>query len=441
MAVVNFILFYLFSAGSVLLSLPLYNQLPPVASGSSCKLVLVIIMDVSAEIQKLTTLGKDCGLEGKELLEFVCAERERLRNDNERVARDERAHQLELRRHDKEKIELQVKLETAKRSSVSSDSGNGHSRLKARAPKLPAFNEALDDLDAYLQRFERYAVSQEWDTEEWAVNLSALLKGKALEVYSRLSLNDVSNYDTLKDALLKRFHLTEHGFRVNFRTVKPERGETAPQFSVRLDNLLTRWVDMARAKKSYDGLKDLFLREQFLNSCNDDLATFLKERKPPTVQEMARYAEQYSEAHGGFGDHLCLVRKQPAQTAQRPTQQHFRTQSQQPRTYPSRAHAPRFDRAGPHGAAPSHLPSTNYSKPLSRTCYLCHKPGHFARECPHRNARLAKVATAITSALVEVLTEDPEVESSSETFNESDQRGNQGTEATPFLSPETVVPF
>ena len=55
------------------------------------------------------------------------------------------------------------------------------------------------------------------------------------------------------------------------------------------------------------------------------------------------------------------------------------------------------------------------------------------------NSRLAKVATAITSALVEVLTEDPEVESSSETFQESDQLGNQGTEATPFLSPETVA--
>ena len=180
---------------------PCTNQ-SPVASGSSRKLVLVSKMDVSAEIHNLTTLGKDCGLDGKELLEFVCREREKLRKDTERVARDERAYQLELRRNDKEKIELQVKLEIAKRTSVSSESGNNHSRLKARAPKLPAFNEALDDLDAYLQRFERYAVSQQWEKNEWAINLSALLKGKALEVDSRLSLDDVSNYDTLKDALL-----------------------------------------------------------------------------------------------------------------------------------------------------------------------------------------------------------------------------------------------
>lgn len=130
-----------------------------------------------------------------------------------------------------------------------------------------------------------------------------------MEVYSRLSLDDVSNYSTLKDALLKRFHLTEYGFQVKFRTAKPDQGETAPQFAVRLDNILCRWVDMFKSTKSYDGLKDLFIREQFLESCNDELATFLKERKPQNIKEMARLAEQYTEAHGGFNTHLNVANR------------------------------------------------------------------------------------------------------------------------------------
>ena len=51
--------------------------------------------------------------------------------------------------------------------------------------------------DAYLQRFERYAAVQNWPGSTWAINLSALLKGKALEAYSRLSVDAASEYDRL----------------------------------------------------------------------------------------------------------------------------------------------------------------------------------------------------------------------------------------------------
>ena len=65
-----------------------------------------------------------------------------------------------------------------------------HERIVAKTPKLPVFNDTGDDLYAYLQRFERYATCQHWRWESWAINLSALLSGKALDVYSRLSSSD-----------------------------------------------------------------------------------------------------------------------------------------------------------------------------------------------------------------------------------------------------------
>ena len=57
---------------------------------------------------------------------------------------------------------------------------------RAKAPKLPFFVDGKDDLDAYLQRFERFAATAKWEKAGWATNLSALLSGRALEVYSRL---------------------------------------------------------------------------------------------------------------------------------------------------------------------------------------------------------------------------------------------------------------
>ena len=54
--------------------------------------------------------------------------------------------------------------------------------VSSRTPKLPYFEETVDDMDAYLQRLERYATSQSWPKDEWAVHLSALLKDKTLDV-------------------------------------------------------------------------------------------------------------------------------------------------------------------------------------------------------------------------------------------------------------------
>ena len=95
-------------------------------------------------------------------------------------------------------------------------------------------------MDAYLKRFERFATSAEWPKKEWATNLSALLQGKALDVYSRLFSTEALDYDKLCEALLKHYQLTEEGFRQKFRTSKQESGETAGQFAVRLSNYLSR---------------------------------------------------------------------------------------------------------------------------------------------------------------------------------------------------------
>ena len=42
--------------------------------------------------------------------------------------------------------------------------------------------------------------------------MSALLTGKALDVYTRLSQEDATNYDKLKLALLRRYNFNEHGY-------------------------------------------------------------------------------------------------------------------------------------------------------------------------------------------------------------------------------------
>ena len=122
-------------------------------------------------------------------------------------------------------------------------------RSFGKVPKMPYFDEERDFIDSYLGRFERFAESQKWRREDWAMYLSALLKGRALDVYSMMPTEYANDYDQLKDALLKRYQLSADGFKRRFRSAKPEAGETPMQFLTRLDNYLLRWIELAKADR------------------------------------------------------------------------------------------------------------------------------------------------------------------------------------------------
>ena len=162
------------------------------------------------DLNRLVKLGKELSLEGEDLRTFVSEGQERVtieRKEKQAEEREARAQLLEIKREERETAELQLKLQVQKSQEMSGQKTGS----KSFSPKLPHFDDEKDELDAYLQRFERYATAQSWSKSNWAVNLSALLRGKALAVYSRLSIDESSEYSSLKDALLKRYNLTEEG--------------------------------------------------------------------------------------------------------------------------------------------------------------------------------------------------------------------------------------
>ena len=99
-----------------------------------------------------------------------------------------------------------LELEAQSRGARNENQRSGGVRISS--PKIPAFVDGKDSLDSYLLRFERCATIAEWERDNWATQLSPLLSGRALEVYSGLSNEDARNYDKLKVALLKRYDFT-----------------------------------------------------------------------------------------------------------------------------------------------------------------------------------------------------------------------------------------
>ena len=78
-------------------------------------------------------------------------------------------------------------------------------------------------MDSFLLRFERYAEAQHWDKSDWALSLCALLRGKALDVFALMSKTEALDYNVLKTALLRRYELTDDGFKKKFLSCRPEQ--------------------------------------------------------------------------------------------------------------------------------------------------------------------------------------------------------------------------
>ena len=134
---------------------------------------------------------------------------------------DEKKHVLEMERLTKGRIR-----------PINSKDQNSYS--VANTPKIPAFDENLDEMDSYLFRSERYATAQRWKRDQWATILSTLLKGKALDVHALMPVEQALDYDMLKAGLLKRYKLTEEGFKRRYKKCGPDSGETFQQFTSRL---------------------------------------------------------------------------------------------------------------------------------------------------------------------------------------------------------------
>ena len=259
-------------------------------------------------------------------------------------------------------------------------------------------------MDSYLLRFERYATAQKWEPDTWATGLSALLQGKALDVYELMPKEDALNYDKLKVALLKRYELTEEGFKRKYKKWGPENGEAFQQFTTRMKSYFTRWIDMASIEKSYEGLQDLILREQLTFICNRDLELFLREREPKSLEQASKLADQYKEAR--YVDIVSLTYKNNERSRSR--------SNSEPR---SRSRSP--IRRGPNQG--------NQGYPRVR-CFNCGGP-HVRRFCPQLKQGIMKAGAAdyrrsrSPTRKVTFQTQEPEVPK-----EETAKDGNQNTE-------------
>ena len=398
------------------------------------------------EIEKLTALGKDLGLQGQELFDFIKAERAEIKaqRDEERAARaiereaekEKREHEQRMRKQEldferekqqyeiqraneerdfkreqaakeeahkeleykrsldefkrKEKqaddalsreettLDKQIAIEEAKvrQAELNKNSKANVTKVgtRSKVPRLPSFDESKDNIDAYLMRFERYAIVQGWPKEHWAVDLSALLTGKGLEVYYSLNETQASDYNYLKKAILNRYELNDEGFRKKFRGCKPEEGESGVQYAHRLQKYFDRWIELSKVEDTREGVIDFIVRDQFLHTVPREMSMFIREREPEDIDTVAELADQYLKAHRSWwGSNNAQKGKHPKHSGSK---------------------KPNSNNSGSSKTESSGKSGQDRSKPKPKgKCYICDKPGHHAKDCFKR----ATLANALSS--------------------------------------------
>jgi len=123
--------------------------------------------------------------------------------------------------------------------------------------------------------------------DRYAAILQAHLTGKALKVFTELSVEDCQDYKTLKAALLTAYAVVPQVYRKRFQTLNKHHSETFSEFVFCLSIQFRRLLESEEAYDNVDHLREPIQLEQFNTSLDPELRSWLLDQKPKNMSEAA----------------------------------------------------------------------------------------------------------------------------------------------------------
>ena len=300
----------------------------------------------------------------KERLEME--EREREKERQIQIEREKLKFDAELRMK-----ELEIQNMTVKRQPL--DFGT-HFDVTKHIRLVPPFQEK--EVDKYFLHFEKVAENLKWPKEHWTLLLQSVIIGKAREIYTQLTVEQSSSYDTVKESILKAYELVPEAYRQKFRNCKKENEQTHVEFARTKEQLFDRWCSSKKIGFDHEKLRQLMLVEEFKRCINSDIKSFLDEKQVETLEAAARLADDYALTHK-----VSFINK--SNPSRRPFFPHSGSK-----------HSP-SNPPGSHSQTitPKPKPSgeNKDQNPLSQPiCNHCKRTGHIISECLHLKRKKEK---------------------------------------------------
>ena len=343
----------------------------------SSALSLVLVTQTGLHMRELE-IQKQIELEKLRLEQERQMQKERMemeeRVQKERMEMEEREKEKERQMQiEREKLkfdtELRMKeLEMQNMTVIRKPLESGvHFDITKHIRLVPPFQEK--EVDKYFLHFEKVAENLKWPKEHWTLLLQSVIIGKAREIYTQLTVQQSSSYDTVKELILKAYELVPEAYRQKFRNCKKENEQTHVEFARTKEQLFDRWCSSKKIGSDHEKLRQLMLVEEFKRCINSDIKSFLDEKQVETLEAAAQLADDYALTHK-----VSFINK--SNPSRRPFFPHSGSK-----------HSP-SNPPGSHSQTitPKPKPSgeNKDQNPLSQPiCNYCKRTGHIISECLH----------------------------------------------------------
>ena len=225
-------------------------------------------------------------------------EHEKLRLEMEEREREKERERQECIEIEKEKLNFKLKMkvlelqEKTKSNILPLDTSKTFDVTK-HIRLVPPFQEK--EVDKYVLHFEKVAENLKWPKEHWTLLLQSVVIGKARGIYTQLSLEQSSDYDKVKELILKAYELVPEAYRQKFRDCRKEHDQTHVEFARTKEQLFDRWCSSKKVGSDHAKLRQLMLVEKFKRCIN--VKAFLHEKEVETLDLAARLTDDYSLTH------------------------------------------------------------------------------------------------------------------------------------------------
>ncbi|XP_042877134.1 uncharacterized protein LOC122256474 [Penaeus japonicus] len=211
------------------------------------------------------------------ILESQEREKDRLEKERDRQEREkDRQHELQI---------LQLKQTVSHERSSYVD-------ITKFTKLTPCFSESNPEV--FFREFESTAKHFNWPKDHWIWLVKPKLTGKAVKVCE--GLEDNTDYDEVKTAILTSYAITTEGYRQAFRNLNKLNFETYMEFASEKLRAFQRWIKSASVN-SLDDLINLMVLEEFKRKVPYQIVLHLTDKEETDLLKAAKLADVFSLVH------------------------------------------------------------------------------------------------------------------------------------------------